>query len=80
MTGSRFVRASASLLVDQALIVELKAVPEILPLHRAQLLTHCKLTGQSRGLLIDLSVDYLFRGVRRLINSHSAPSAALRLP
>ena len=71
------------LLVNRVLVVELKAVPEILPLHRAQLLTYLKLTNHSLGLLINFNVDYLFRGVRRVINSRSvssANSATLWLP
>jgi GxxExxY protein len=63
------------LLVEKCLVVELKAVPEILPLHRAQLLSYLKLTGNPLGLLINFNVDYLVRGVRRVINSPSAPSA-----
>jgi GxxExxY protein len=71
------------LLVEETLIVELKAVPEILPLHRAQLLSYLRLTGHPLGLLINFNVDCLVRGVRRVINrpsAASAPSATLWLP
>lgn len=71
------------LLVERRLVVELKAVPEILPLHRAQLLSYLRITGNPLGLLINFNVEYLFRGVRRVINSPSAlsaPSAALWFP
>jgi GxxExxY protein len=71
------------LLVERRLVVELKSVPEILPLHRAQLLSYLRITGNPLGLLINFNVEYLVRGVRRVINSPSAPSAhsaALWLP
>ncbi|HEU4828878.1 MAG TPA: GxxExxY protein [Gemmatimonadales bacterium] len=71
------------LLVENEVIVELKTVPEILPLHKAQLLTYLKLTGKGLGLLINFNVEFLVRGVRRVIHDASAPSvrsAALWLP
>ena len=76
-------RFRLDLLVEETLIVELKTVPEILPLHKAQLLTYLRVTGHPLGLLINFNVDYLVRGVRRLVNRPSAtsePSAALWLP
>lgn len=71
------------LLVEGELIVELKAVPEILPLHRAQVLTYLKLTGKGLGLLINFNAEALVHGVRRVIYHPSEPSersAALWLP
>jgi GxxExxY protein len=76
-------RFRLDLLVEERLIVELKAVPEILPLHKAQVLTYLKLTGRPLGLLINFNVEALVRGVRRVIyhpSESSAPSAALWLP
>ena len=70
------------LLVEKQLIVELKAVPELLPLHKAQLLTYLKLTGKGLGLLINFNVEFLVRGVRRVgyaAAESSARSAALWL-
>jgi GxxExxY protein len=68
------------LLIENRLIVELKAVPDILPLHRAQLLTYLRLTGHRLGLIINFNVERLARGVRRVIHDPSAPSATLWLP
>ncbi len=67
-------RLRLDLLVEGTLVVELKAVPEVLPLHRAQLLTYLRLTGHPLGLLINFNVEYLVRGVRRVINRPGACS------
>jgi len=47
------------------LIVELKAVEKVLPIHEAQLLTYMKLTGISKGLLINFNVLLLKDGIMR---------------
>ena len=49
------------------LIVELKAVQEILPVHKAQLLTYLKLNEKSLGLLINFNVPLLKDGVQRVV-------------
>ena len=69
------------LVVEESVIVEIKAVEGILPIHEAQLLTYLRLTGQRVGLLINFNVPVLKQGVRRLVNNFledSAPSAPLR--
>jgi GxxExxY protein len=55
-------------LVDNRVIVELKACEDILPIHEAQLLTYLKLTGIKIGLLINFNVHVLKEGIRRLAN------------
>lgn len=62
------------LLVEGTVIVELKTVEAILPIHQAQVLTYLKLSGCSLGLLINFNVPVLKDGVRRIINS--LPSSA----
>lgn len=57
----------ADLIVDDSVIVELKAVERILPLHEAQLYTYLKLARRPIGLLINFNVPRLVSGVRRLI-------------
>ena len=64
------------LLVEDALIVELKAVEQITSLHRALLLTYLKLTKKSLGLIINFNTPHLKNGILRLINSSSASSAS----
>ncbi len=52
--------------VRSELIVELKSVETLLPLHQAQLLTYLKLTGIGTGLLVNFNAAPLRRGLRRL--------------
>ena len=52
----------------ESVIVEVKAVSKILPIHRAQVLTYLKTTGLRLGLLINFNVEVLRVGIHRLIN------------
>ena len=51
------------LVVNDEVIVELKSVERILPVHEAQLLTYLKLSGKTVGLLINFNVPLLTRGI-----------------
>jgi GxxExxY protein len=53
--------------VEETVIVELKSVREILPLHRAQVITYLKLSGKRLGLLINFNVPHLRDGVERIV-------------
>lgn len=55
------------LLVDTCLVVELKTVETLLPIHTAQILSYLKITGYPLGLLIDFNVPVLKQGIRRVI-------------
>jgi GxxExxY protein len=55
------------MLVDDCLVVELKAVEQILPVHHAQLLTYLKLTGHRLGLLINFNTPLIRDGIRRVV-------------
>jgi len=55
------------LLVADAVIVELKAVERLIPLHEAQLLTYLKLSNKRLGLLINFNVPKLKDGLKRLV-------------
>jgi GxxExxY protein len=59
----------ADLIVDQRVLVELKAVDAVRPVHRAQVLSYLRATGLELGLLINFNVRVLKDGVRRLIHS-----------
>jgi GxxExxY protein len=59
-------RLRLDVLVDNALILELKSVDALAPIHRMQLLTYLRLTGHRRGLLINFNVLRLTEGVIRL--------------
>ena len=54
------------LLIEDKLIVELKAVTELHPIHEAQVLTYLKLDKKSLGLLINFNVPVLKQGVKRV--------------
>jgi GxxExxY protein len=56
------------LLVDRKIIVELKAVDSIAPIHKAQLMTYLKLTGLKVGLLMNFNVNMLRQGLHRVVN------------
>jgi len=56
------------LLVAGSVIVELKAVDKLAPIHDAQLLSYLKLSGCTVGLLINFNVKVLKDGVRRIVN------------
>ena len=55
------------LLVDDRIVVELKSVDQLLPIHEAQILTYLKLSRVSVGLLINFNVAVLRKGVRRFV-------------
>ena len=79
--GLRFEAAfRIDLIVDDRLVVEIKSVERLLPVHAKQLLTYLRLTKQPVGLLINFGGDTLKEGVRRLVNNYrpSASSAPLR--
>jgi GxxExxY protein len=67
--------------VADLIIVEIKAVEALQPIHQAQLLTYLKLTGLHLGLLLNFNVTRLTAGIKRVANhlpDSSAPSAPLR--
>lgn len=55
------------LIVDAVVIVEVKAVERLLPVHEAQLLSYLRLSGTRVGLLINFNVAQLRHGIRRRI-------------
>ena len=55
------------LLVEDLVVVEVKSVDRLLPVHQAQVLTYMKLTGCPAGLLINFNVPKLIDGVKRVI-------------
>lgn|SRR5579883_1008346 len=67
------------LVVAETLIVELKAVESLLPIHEAQLLTYLKLANLPLGLLINFHVPVLKQGLKRIVNSFPDFSASPRL-
>ncbi|HET9580898.1 MAG TPA: GxxExxY protein [Usitatibacter sp.] len=56
------------LLVEEKVVVEVKAVEQILAVHEAQLLTYLRVTGRRLGLLLNFNVAHFRDGIRRKIN------------
>ena len=55
------------LLIEDLLIIEIKSVDKILPIHSAQLMTYMRLQRVSAGLLMNFNVDLLPHGIRRIL-------------
>jgi GxxExxY protein len=55
------------LLIDNSLVVELKSVEKLLPIHSTQLLTYMRLQGASSGLLMNFNVHLLPNGIKRML-------------
>ena len=56
------------LMVEDAVIVEIKSVDGISPVHQAQIISYLKLSGKSIGLLINFNVVRLNNGIKRFVN------------
>jgi GxxExxY protein len=57
------------LLVESLVVLELKAVEKLMPIHEAQLLTYLKLLKSPIGLLINFNVPAVRHGVKRIVNN-----------
>ncbi len=55
------------LLVKKVLVVEIKSVGKLLPVHSAQLMTYMRLLGRSSGLLMNFNVPLLPQGIKRIL-------------
>ena len=64
------------LLVEDSIVLELKTVDQLLPIHSAQLLTYFKLSGKKVGLLLNFNEPILKKGLKRLVNHFKEPSGA----
>jgi GxxExxY protein len=67
----------ADLVVENAILVELKAIDSLLSIHEAQLLSYLKLSGLKIGLLINFNVELLKHGIRRRVLGLSEEEVAL---
>ena len=56
------------LLVEDTVVVEIKAVEDILPIHQAQLLTYLRLSGKKLGLILNFHVALMKDGIVRMVN------------
>ena len=69
----------ADLLVDGKLLIELKSVEKLAPVHGKQLLTYLRLLDLPLGLLINFGAETFRQGIRRIVNNHQEDFAASRL-
>lgn len=58
------------LLIEEEIIVEVKAVEALAPIHEAQLLSYLKLSNKWLGLLINFNVPVIKMGIRRMVNGY----------
>jgi GxxExxY protein len=65
--------------VEDLVIVELKTVDKLLPIHEAQLLTYLKLYHRQIGLLLNFNVPVVKDGLKRIVNNYHPSSASPRL-
>ena len=66
------------LVVEDAVVVEIKATEETAPIHAAQLLTYLKSSGKRVGLLINFNVPILKKGLKRIVNNYAGPAITPR--
>ena len=59
------------IVVEKAVIIELKSCEKIEPIHKAQLLTYLKLSGLNLGLILNFNVPLMRDGIVRIVNEFS---------
>lgn len=59
----------ADLIIENKLLIEIKSIETIAPVHKKQVQTYLKLTGLKLGLLINFNVDLLKEGITRIANN-----------
>lgn len=59
----------SDVIIDNKVIVEIKSVESIVPVHKKQLLTYLKLTNLKLGLLINFNENLLKNGITRIVNN-----------
>lgn len=67
------------IVVEGIVVVELKTVDTLLPIHQAQMLTYLKLYHRQVGLLLNFNVPVLKDGLKRIVHNYHPPSASPRL-
>ena len=61
----------ADIVVEKSLIIEVKSIERLAPVHGKQLLTYLRLTGRPLGLLINFGCATFREGVKRVVNNHT---------
>ncbi len=65
------------LIVDMQLIVEIKSVDRLAPVHAKQLITYLRLMNQPVGLILNFGGETMKEGIRRLVNNYHCPSSSV---
>jgi GxxExxY protein len=63
------------LLVNDLVIVELKAIEQLAPIHTAQLLTYLRLSKRTLGFLVNFNTPLIKQGIKRIVNNHNQTQA-----
>ena len=63
------------LMIENQLIIEVKSVERLMPIHEAQLITYLRLTGLPVGLLLNFNTNVLKNGIRRLVHPQRLTSS-----
>ncbi len=66
----------ADLLIDNRLIVEVKSVDRLMPVHGKQVLTYLRLTRRALGVLLNFGGSTFREGIRRIVNNHTDVSSS----
>jgi GxxExxY protein len=69
----------ADIVVEKKLIIELKSVEKLIPVHKKQLLTYLRITGIKLGLLLNFGADLMKNGIERIVNGLEEEEQALFL-
>ena len=67
----------ADLLVEAQVIIEVKSLERLAPVHMKQLLTYLRLTNLRVGLLLNFGAETMKEGMKRVVNDYKAPSSSL---
>ena len=59
----------ADFIIDNKVIIELKSIEALAPVHYKQVLTYLKLTNLKLGLLVNFNVDLIKNGIHRIVNN-----------
>ncbi|MBA7659976.1 hypothetical protein ES703_67975 [subsurface metagenome] len=58
----------ADIIVEDKVLIEIKSVENIIPMHKKQVLTYLKLSGIKLGLLVNFNVELIKNGITRIVN------------
>lgn len=64
------------LLVNDLIVIELKSVEALLPVHHKQLISYLKLTGRPLGILVNFNTDNIVNSIKRIANDKTNPELA----